>query len=202
MKTIAKVSLATVAVTVLGLVGLAAAGETKLDPTKKTDATRPAKDPSRIEMPKAPQEVADLAKVMGGTWKCSGKAWMPDGSEHEMAGTLTSKPHFGGFWLHDSWDGKMAGLPFKFDAYSTYDGQLKKWRRVAISSLGGQLVGTSDGVKDMKMDFTMEVAGMMGPMMLLEHVDLSDAKAPRLWTERTLDKGKTWQKDYELVCKK
>ena len=200
MKTIAQWTSAVVAVAVLGLAGLATGGETKPEPGKKTDAARAGK---KLELPAPPQEVADLMKLMGGTWKCTGKAWMPDGSEHEMVGTLTSKPHFDGFWAHDSWDGKMSGLPFKFDTYSTYDAQLKKWRRVSVTSLGGQLVGTSEGLKDQKMDFTMEVTGMMGALMLLEHIDLSDPRTgARLWTERTLDKGKTWQKDFELLCKK
>ena len=190
MKTLSLITV-TAWATVGALASMAAATEPKLVSAKK-----------KIEMPRRPPEVAEHLTHMAGTWTCQGKAWMPDGSEHVMAGKLPVSKHFDGYWGREEFVDKMDVFPFKFDAYTTYDANAKKWRRVGIDSLGGQMIGTSDGMKDMKVDYETEVTGPMGVVMLREHTDASDPKAVKVNAERSLDKGKSWQKDYELVCKK
>jgi hypothetical protein len=178
---------------VCGLGGLASAGDPK-------DAKAPAK---AMEMPKAPQEVADMAKMASGTWNCTGKAYMPDNSAVDMKGTMKSKSDMNGFWMHDSWTSKMGKMDFNFESYTTYDASMKKWRRMMVDSMGGQMMGTSDGMNAGKMDFAMDAWSAMGQMMFKDHLDVSDMKAGmKSWGERSMDKGKTWQKDYEVVCKK
>ena len=179
---------------VLGLGGLAAAGDGK-------DAKAP---PAKaMEMPKAPKEVADMAKGMMGTWNCTGKGMMPDGMSMDMSGTYKSKSDLDGFWVHESLDGKMGKMPFKFESYATYDAAAKKWQKVGVDNMGGHSMGTSDGMKDGKMEWAVESMGPMGAMMEKEHIDMSDAKAGnKVWGEMSMDKGKTWKKSFEVVCKK
>jgi hypothetical protein len=182
-------------VTVLGLGGLAAAGDGK----DKAPAT-PGK---AMEMPKAPKEVADMAKAMTGTTTCTGKGNMPDGSSMDMTGTFKSKSDMDGFWIHDTMDGKMGKMPFKFEAYSTYDAASKKWRKLGVDNMGGSSVGTSDGMKDNKMEWAVESTSSMGMMMEKEHIEMGDAKTgTKVWGEMSMDKGKTWHKSFEVVCKK
>jgi len=83
-----------------------------------------------------------------------------------MTGAMKSRSDLDGFWIHDTWDGKMDQIPFKFEAYTTYDSKSKQLRRVVADSLGGQQVGTSDGLNDNKIDFTIEAVSVMGPMTL------------------------------------
>jgi hypothetical protein len=180
--------------TVLGLGGLASAGDGK-------DAKAPA--PKAMEMPKAPKEVADMAKGMSGTWNCTGKGMMPDGSSIDMTGKFTSKSELDGFWIHDTLDGKMGKMPFRFEAYSSYDAASKKWHKLGVDNMGGQSVATSDGMTAGKMDWAVEATGPMGQYMSKEHFDMSDAKAGnKVSGESSMDKGKTWHKDFEVTCKK
>lgn len=180
---------------VLGLGSVAVAGD-----GKDAKAPVPAKP---MEMPKAPKEVADLAKAMTGTWNCTGKGMGMDGTSMDMTATFKSKADLDGFWVHDSLDGKMGKMPFKFEAYSTYDAGMKKWRKVSVDNMGGQTVATSDGLKDMKMDWAVDSVGPMGAMMNKEHMDMSDAKAgTKVSGEMSMDKGKTWKKTFEVACKK
>jgi hypothetical protein len=179
---------------VLGLGGLAAAGDGK-------DAKAPAPTKA-MEMKGPPKEVADMAKAMTGTWNCTGKGMM-DGTAIDMTGKFTSRADLDGFWVHDSLDGKMGKMPFKFESFSTYDASTKKWRKVGVDNMGGQTVGTSDGMKDMKMEWAVDSMGPMGAMMEKEHIDMSDAKAGnKVSGEMSMDKGKTWKKTFEVVCKK
>jgi hypothetical protein len=166
------------------------------------NAKPPAKPGAKIEMPKPAPELAEMAKGRAGTWTCKGKAWMPDGSEHAMTGAMKSRSDLDGFWIHDTWDGKMDQIPFKFEAYTTYDSKSKQLRRVVADSLGGQQVGTSDGLNDNKIDFTIEAVSVMGPMTLKEHVDKVDPRTLKITTERSTDKGKTFEHDFEITCTK
>ena len=183
---------------VLGLGSVAVAGDGK-------DAKAPApKAPDKaMEMPKAPKEVADMAKAMTGTWNCTGKGIMPDGSSIDMTASFKSKADLDGFWVHDSLDGKMGKMAYKFEAFSTYDAATKKWRKLGVDNMGGSSVGTSDGVKDNKVEWAVESTSMMGQMTEKEHMEMGDAKTgTKVWGEMTMDKGKTWKKSYEVVCKK
>ena len=186
---------------VVGFGGMATAdGKDAKAPAPKAPDTAKTPAPKAMEMPKAPKEVADMVKGMEGTWKCTGKGYMPDGSTVDMTGTVKSKSDLAGFWAHDSMVGKMGNA---FESYTTFDAAAKKWHRVMVDNMGGMAMGNSDGMKDMKMDFAMDAMGPMGAMMVKDHVDMSDAKnGAKFFGERSMDKGKTWSKDYEVVCKK
>jgi len=175
-------------------------------PVKTVDAKTDGKPPAKAEMPtpKVPQEVTDMAKMVVGTWKCTGNSYGMDGAPTPMTGTMKSKVDLDGFWLHDSFEAKMGKAKFKFESFSTYDAGSKKWRSVMVDNWGAQSIGTSDGMKDGKMDVNMDtMGGPMGPGMFRDHMDASDAKAGvKMMGEASMDKGKTWNKVYEQTCKK
>ena len=184
-------------VTVAGLSGLAVAGDPKA-------ATGAAATPAKMEAPKPPQELADMAKNMTGTWKCTGQALGEDmKTMGPLNGTAKLKLEFSGYWMHNTYDAKMGKMPFHFEEYTTFDTQAKTWRRVMVESMGGTDVGTSAGPKDNKMDWDLATQGMMGAGMFRDHEDWSDMKAGfKSWGEMSMDKGKTWTKVYEQTCKK
>ena len=213
MKNLSMIAIATAA-----LVGTAFAGDPKAPtpapaPTAaKTDpkaAPTPAKtDPkappaaATPAMPTVPTEIADMAKGMAGTWKCKGETMHMDGTKEAVTATNTAKVDLDKWWISEtlSVTGKMK---FKMQGYTTYDASAKKWRRVSVDNWGGSYVGTSDGMKDNKMDWNLDVMGPMGAGQFRDHVDATDAKAGvKMWGEMSMDKGKTWNKVYEMTCKK
>lgn len=171
------------------------------------DAKAPAAAP--MEMPKPPAEIAAAVKAHAGSWKCTGVAMGGADMKTEMKfkGTMTSKSDLDGWWMHDSMNGMAgegkAGMKFKMESFSTFDGNSKKWRVVSVMNDGGAMMGTSDGMKDGKMDTTSDSYSMMGTGMFKDHVDMTDAKAGvKMWGEMSMDKGKTFTKVYEMACKK
>lgn len=208
MKTFLRVAIATFA-----MVGIAAAQPApppKADPAKKEP---PKADPAakadpkaggaKMEMPKPPAEVGELGKMMTGTWKCKGEETDMAGAKAPITGSVKAKVDLDKWWLTETIDVKGAKMTMKMMAFTTYDASSKKWRRVSVDNMGGQIVGTSDGMKDNKMDWNMDTMGPMGAGMFRDHVDASDAKAGmKMWGEMSMDKGKTWTKVYEWTCKK
>ena len=199
MKTIAMTM-----VSLVGLTGLALAG----DPPKAGGAAAtkaPAAEAKTMEMPKPAPEIAEMVKNMAGTWKCTGTGNMGT-TEMKFTGTMKSKADLDGFWIHDSFEGNMgegkAAMKFKFEGFMTYDASQKKWRNVMVDNWGGQMTGWSDGMKDGKMDVASDTIDMMGKGQFKDHTDASDPKkGVHMWGEESRD-GKTWNKAYDMMCKK
>ena len=189
-------------VTMVGMASLAIAGDSKVDPKAgAAKAAEPAKAPA-MTPPKPPVEIADMLKGMAGTWKCDGAATGMDGKETKFTAKMTSKSDLDGFWAHDSFEGSMAMGKFKFENYITYNPSDKKWHNVMVDNQGGLMMGQSDGMKDMKMDVTADTWGPMGKGQFKAHMDMSDMKkGAHMWGEMSMD-GKTWNKVYDMVCKK
>ena len=100
-----------------------------------------------------------MARSMSGTWKC-GKT------------TIKSVTEVGGVWLHDTYTGEV-----ERQVFTSFDG--KKFRRVVLLPDGTFLVGTSDGMKDMKIDYDYGA--------IKERVDASDLKKGLRITSDKLD---------------
>ena len=210
-----KFSIAMIAL--ISMAGLAAAGDPKADPkagAPKADAKAPPKADPKADAPKGdmpkmdmkdmkpPQELADMAKTMAGTWKCKGSGMGHDMKMGDMTATMTPKLEMGGYWIHDTFDAKMGKEPFHFESYTTYDSMTKKWHRVMAEIGGGYSTGDSAGMVAGKMDWELSSHGMMGDSPFKDHLDASDPKAVKAWGEMSMDKGKTWMKVYEMTCKK
>jgi hypothetical protein len=204
MHKLTKIAIGTL--TMIGLAGLATAG----DPKAPTPAapTGAAKAGDMHDMPKMdmtpPKELADMAKNMSGTWKCKGQGMDgPDMKMADMTATMTPKLEMNGWWIHDSFDAKMGKDGYHFEAYTTYDSKAKKYHRVMAEMGGGWSTGDSTGMMNGKMDWDLTMHGMMGEMPFRDHVDASDPKAGmKAWGEMSMDGGKTWTKVYEMTCKK
>src|SRR5262245_44917031 len=82
--------------------GGAASGAAKAAPAGGGAGSAAAPKPPEIQMPKPPQELQDMAKAMGGTWKCSGKVNMPDGSAVDVTANVSGKLDVDKMWIHES----------------------------------------------------------------------------------------------------
>ncbi|MFT3695162.1 MAG: hypothetical protein QM831_18640 [Kofleriaceae bacterium] len=168
---------------------------------------KPSPPPAAMEMPKPAQQIADRAKMMAGTWKCDGTSAGMDGKDMAFAGTFTAKTDLDGWWMHESFSGKAGtgktAMNYKFEQFATYDGGMKKWRHVFVDNWGGQMIGTSDDMKDGKAETAFESNDMMGKSMVKDSVDASDMKkGVHMWGQMSKDSGKTWTKIYDMTCKK
>jgi hypothetical protein len=174
-----------VVVALAGLVGIASAD----DKAKAPDMSPPA-------------DLVKAAKEMAGTWKCTGNGMGMDGKMGTMTATMTSKTEMGGWWIHDSFDAKMGSTPFHFESYTTFDAASKKWHRIMAEVGGGYSTGDAASTTPGKMDFELASHGMMGDAMFKDHIDATDPKAVKAMGEMSMDKGKTYNKVYDMTCKK
>jgi hypothetical protein len=85
----------------------------------------------------------------------------------------------------------------------TWDAKAAKWRSVGMGNDGTLMVGTAD-MKDNKFESVSDsYGGMMGNGKFREHGDMTDPKAGmKMSGEMSMDGGKTWNKVYEMTCKK
>lgn len=115
-----------------------------------------------------------MLKSMQGTWKCKDA-------------TLVVKGELDGAWIHESLTGKV-----KLETFTTFD---KQWTKIVLGGDGLHATMTSDGMKDMKMDFAGDA--------WREHVDASDLRRGlHLVAERSPDRGKTWLPVYDVTCRR
>jgi hypothetical protein len=199
MKTFSAVAIAT-----LTMVGVSSA-QTKAPAPAKMPAKVPAKVPAKAAsptLPLPPPELGMMAKSMVGYWRCKGEEWDMKAMKGRLTATSIAKLDLDKWWIVDTMQAR-GRMTFKMVSYTTYDPTAKKWRRVAMMNDGGYMIGTSDGMKENKMTWNMDVVSPMGAGMFRDHVDSTDAKAGvKVWGEMSMDKGRTWNKMYEMTCRK
>jgi hypothetical protein len=143
--------------------------------------------------PKPAPELVTLAAATPPSVKCTGTTVMPDGKPYPMTATITGRAELGGFWLHESIAGTVTNLgTFTLEVFTTFDPTDKQFHRTMLDSLGDYLAGAGP-----KLDFEMTGSGPFGAFKFRDHVD---PKTGRRAGERSRD-GKTWVKDYDLICK-
>lgn len=197
MKTLSKIAIAS-----LSMIGVASA-QPKAPDAKAPAAKAPeAKKAAPVEMPKPPQEMVDAGKAATGTWKCKGEESDHTGTKNAMTGTMKVKADLDGWWLVETIENK-GRASFKMVSYSTFDAASKKWRKLSAMSGGGQMIGTSDGIKDGKLTWNLDLMSPQGAGMFRDSADYSDLKTGAKYKgEISMDKGKTWMPVYEMTCKK
>jgi hypothetical protein len=197
----------TFALTAGALAGDQKAGAPPQPATKeKAPAPEAKKAPEAMkapEMPKPPQELADMAKMMGGSWKCAGKVAMDPSDPTKMTDAsmnLTFKLDMDKWWLKGDMTGKAGPMKMKGTMYTTYEPTSKKWRRFMVDNMGGSEIGWSTGMKDNKVVWEGEMYGMMsGKTRMTE--DVSNPKEVKMKAEMSMD-GKTWMTGWESTCKR
>jgi hypothetical protein len=153
--------------------------------------------------PPLPPEIEAMAKAAVGTWRCKGDELDEKGNKvGPITGTNKVKLELDNWWLSETME--IKGLrTVKMMAFSTYDPRSKKWRRVVVMNRGGQMIGTSDGQKESKLTWNMDLISPQGGALYRDYQDASDPKVGlKVWGEYSLDKGKSWLRAYEMTCKK
>jgi hypothetical protein len=170
--------------------------------TPKADAKADKAAPPAAEMPKPPQELADVGKAMTGTWKCKGQVFtdMKDPTKGtDVAATMTYKLDLNNWWLATTLAG-TGKFTLKFSAFTTYDAASKKWYRFGADNMGGARTASSAGPKDGKTTWEGEARSPMGTAKVRETEEMTK-DGMHASGEMSMD-GKTWIKTHDVVCKK
>jgi hypothetical protein len=159
--------------------------------------------------PKPAPEIAAQLKAMGSRTNCTG-VFMggADGkTEMKLKGSETYKVALDGWFINISMTGSAgegkAAMKMKMEQYMTYDPTMSKWRLVGMMNDGSTMAGTADMASG-KVDAQSDVwGGTIGAAKLKDHGDMTDPKAGmKMWGEASKDGGKTWNKVYEMTCRK
>jgi hypothetical protein len=175
------------------------------------DPKAPTQPPPAAAMtqPKPPTEVADMAKAMGGNWKCTGKGVMDPMKPTEMSefkGTYKASldNSLDKFWVKGEWTGTSGKIKMKGLMYMTYDAASKKWNRVMVDNMGMSGTETSTGMPAGAKEGTMVWEGesrMMGQTIKGKTTEDVKAKEVTMKMEMSPD-GKKWMTGMEMTCKK
>jgi hypothetical protein len=160
--------------------------------------------PAPVAPAKPPPEIADMLKSVQGTWTCDGTTTGADNKPQKIKIALAGKADLEGFWIHDSMSiGPIKTPTFRAESFVTYDPTTKRWRCVAVMSDGTQIVGNTETMKDMKMDFTFDAVDATATSTFRGHLDASDLrKGLHATGDVSKDKGKTWSPVYDVTCKR
>jgi hypothetical protein len=186
----------------------AGSGAAKAPEAKKADAPKAdakaappadAKKAAEAMKMKAPPEVAEMAKSVVGTWKCTGTLINPmDGSTMPAKMTMVNKVDADKAWITST----LSGLPNKMSMMATYDANSKKWYRIITDSTGGSDVSWAASPAGGKMVWEGEGRGMnMKPWKTKITEETVSPKEVKMMGEYAID-GKTYAKTWEAVCKK
>ena len=197
----------------LGLAAPARAGDAKVPATPTAAArkapgttTAPATEPraEKPAPPRPPQEIADYVKVMGGTWKCAGKAAMNPADMTVMTDvkmTLAMKLDLDKWWIAGTLT-SPAPMKMRGQLFATYDPSMKKWYRTMVDTMGASESTWSDGLKDGKVVWLGEGRGMgMGAFKIRTTETMVGPKEVTMTGEMSMD-GRTWMTGWTATCKK
>jgi hypothetical protein len=168
----------------------------------KAAPVAPDKAAPAFVAPKPAPELAAAFKAMSGNWKCTGTAMTgPEMKEGPTKGTVKSKMDLDNFWIVTTYaETKKGG--FKVNEYSSFDATTKKWKRLMIDNMGGHEISESSGMTDNKMVWDGAATGM-GMTMKSRHTEtIVGPKEMKMLGEYSMDNGKTFQKAYDVTCKK
>jgi hypothetical protein len=162
-------------------------------------AQKPAGKPPEM---KPPQQIADMAKSMDGTWTCTGKAEIGGQVRTDPKGTITHKLDLDGYWIQSS---LTVTVPNRGSTHATmmtsYDAKSNKWYRMTANSRGAHATawGTQSGNK---ISWEGEAVWPAKKVTVRGYDDMVSPSEVRIFAEYSEDGGKTWKFDHDVTCKK
>jgi hypothetical protein len=168
---------------------------------KAADSKAPvAAPPAKMEMPKAPAEVADLGKKLAGTYKCTGQ--MMDmanpGKMKDSKSTVVMKLDADKAWI----TADITVEKMKMHMMTTYDAASKKWYRVSTDNIGASSTAWTKGLDGTKIVWDGEGRGMNMPAWKERTTEeMVSEKEMKMTGEASMD-GKTFQTMWTADCKK
>jgi Protein of unknown function (DUF1579) len=180
----------------------------KKDPAKKDPAKPVAGAPApAMAAPTPPAELAAMAKMMGGNWKCKGKGAMDPTKPEVMTdftGTYKAGLDMDKFWIKGEWTSAVGKMKMKGLMYTTFDGATKKWHRISLDNMGmsgwDASAGMAAGATEGKVVWEGE-SRMGGQNIKTRTTEEVAAKSVKMTAEMSMD-GKKWMTGMEMTCTK
>jgi hypothetical protein len=142
--------------------------------------------------------VAALATKVAGTYTCKGVQLRSDGSSQPIQATIGVRLDLERAWIHASFaEAPPAGM--KLEEFRTFDATAKQWTRVVMTSGSEYIVETSLGERDGRWTWEGTATSPNGTRQVRDH-EQRDARQLKIWGEALL--SGTWQKSYEVTCKR
>jgi hypothetical protein len=149
---------------------------------------------------RVPPELAEKARLLIGTWKCTGKA-NHSGTIYDQTSVVTHQSELGGAWIATSAASSAGARTSGAHNMTTYDPVAKKWFRMSANAEGAHAIqwGTTT-----PRGIVWEGDGYFSghTVKLRGTEDLLSAKEERSLWEFSTDGGKTWTLDHEQTCRK
>ena len=165
-------------------------------------ADRAMEPPMKPTPPPAPvgpaPEIAKVGKATTGTYKCKGNTMRGDGSSTPLVATVAVKLDLDNAWIQTTL-AEDSKTPLRFTEYRTYDPVAKQWTRIQLVNTSGHVQSTSLGEQNGKWTWEGAAVSPAGTLQLRDYEECP-AGGMHLWGEALL--GGTWQKLYEVTCKK
>ena len=183
----------------------------KKAPEPKKDTKAPVADkapvPAAPAMPTPAPELAAMAKMMTGNWKCAGKGAMDPANPAAMTefkGTFKSALDLDKFWVKGEWTSTVGKMKMRGLIYTTFDSASKKWHRIMLDNIGmsgsDSSTGLPAGATEGKVVWEGE-SRMMGAMIKTRTTEEVAAKSMKMTSEMSQD-GKKWITGMEMTCTK
>lgn len=172
--------------------------------TPSAGAPMPQQEPAVVApMPRRPPapplavspEIATRGKLLAGTYACKGNRQLGNGASEPLQSSLVVKLELDNAWIVGQWTEKTG----KFVDYRTFDDVAKQWTRMQLVSDGSHAVLTSIGEKSGEWVWEGVASSSRGTVTIRHHETLK-GKELKIWGEAQL--GGTWQKSYEVTCKR
>jgi hypothetical protein len=162
---------------------------------------KPPKGPDAVALPgRAPAphaSLAESARVLAGTWRCSGSLYGGDGTAGPSEAALHVGLDLDEAWLKAEIAISSGKHEYEFHSYRRFDTASSQWVNVIMDNMGGHAVSRStDGIT-----WTGESTGPMGAMAIRDTEAIVSPGEMKMLGQYSLD-GKTWSTGYELSCKK
>ena len=194
---------------------LAFGGVALAQPAKTPDSKAPVADskmkapepPKAMDMKPAP-EVAAMAKMMAGNWKCTGKVASDPSNPANMTdfkGTYKAALDLDKHWIKGEWTSTAGKSKTRGIMYMTYDAAAKKWYQHGVDTMGMGGMSWSTGLPAGATEGKMVWEGdshMMGMMMKDRTTEEVSAKSVTMTSEMSVDGGKKWVTGMTMTCTK
>lgn len=179
---------------------VAVAEEAPPPPAPGSPARPPILDTTKAPKPPPAKPSAEIVlhyKRVAGAWTCKGTAARSDGSSSPVAGRVFVKLDLDNAWIVTTF--RETTGPLKWTEYRTHDAAAKTWTKVQLVNTTGHVVSTTSGEANGEIVWTGTAKSPHGSVQLKDHEKV-EPKQLTLWGEAQL--GNTWQKIYQVTCKR
>ena len=141
--------------------------------------------------------LAESARALEGSWRCSGAVYGPDGAPSPSEVRLDVRLELDSAWLRTDFAVLSGEHPYKFSSYRTFHASSGQWVNVILDNLRGHARSSSTDA----VTWTGESSGPMGSMKIRDTETIASDGVVSLLGQYSFD-GTGWRNGYDLSCQR